>query len=94
MTIATLKNSLMVSVQKEFEHNITQQLYVSGQLWDMVELLKDNTLSIITSAYIQHEKKDKKVFVEDLLHKNQELESKIGSRVKDAIRKEVELYFQ
>lgn len=94
MTPMALKNALMVSVQREYEHNITQQLYVSGQLWNMIELLKDNVMSVITSSYVQHEKSTIKEYTNDLLLKDQELESKIGSKVKMAIRKEVELYFQ
>ncbi len=94
MTAPIFKNALLVAVQKEYEHNITQQLYVSQQLWDMIELLKDNTMSIITSSYIEHEKKSNDEFASDLIAKNNILESQIGAKVKSAIRKEVELYFQ
>ena len=52
-----LKTILLVSVQKEYEHNITQQLYVSGQLWKMIELYKDQTINAITQSYINMERK-------------------------------------
>ncbi len=94
MTANALKNALMVSVQKEYEHNLTQQIYVSGQLWDMVELLKDNTLSVITSAYIDTERQDIEAFANALYQRGSELDQKIGDKVKAAVRKEVELYFQ
>lgn len=94
MTSASLKNALLVSIQKEYEHNITQQLYVSQQLWDMVELLKDNTLSVVTTAYIENEKNSVEDFANDLISKNAVLERQVGSKVKSGIRKEVELYFQ
>lgn len=94
ITASTLKNVIIVSIQKEYEHNITQQIYVSRQVWEMLQLLKDNTISLVTSAYLKNEKASADEFVSELLVMNRELELKLGSKVKDAIRKEVELYFQ
>ena len=39
--------ALALAVQQEFEHNTTQQLYVSENLWNIVKLTKDNTIGII-----------------------------------------------
>ena len=89
-----LKNAILISVQKEFEHNLTQQLYVSAQLWEMVELLKDETISLVTASFLNTEKKGLEPFVADLYEKSDLVELKFGSKVKDAIKKEVEIYFQ
>lgn len=89
-----LKNALLIAVQKEFEHNLTQQLYVSAQLWEMVELLKDETIAAITASFIQSEKASLGAFESDLYARNGSVEQQFGSRVKAAIRKEVQLYFQ
>jgi len=93
MTSNALKNAILISVQKEFEHNITQQLFVSSQLWEMVQLYKDNIISVVTASYIKNERNGIEDFVNDLYSIDKELESKMGSKVKQAIRKEVELYF-
>lgn len=45
-----LKNSMLVSIQQEFEHNISQQVYVSQSLWKIVSLAKDQTITIITKV--------------------------------------------
>jgi len=66
-----LKTILLVSVQKEYEHNITQQLYVSGQLWKMIELYKDQTINAITQSYITMERQGKDAYVNDLFTHNQ-----------------------
>lgn len=90
----TLKNSIIVTIQKEYEHNLTQQIYLSRQLWDMITLIKDNTIALVTSTYLKNEKASQDEFLTNLMAVSQELETKLGSRVKEAIRKEVELYFQ
>ncbi|TAE14928.1 MAG: hypothetical protein EAZ47_10830 [Bacteroidetes bacterium] len=41
---------LASTVKEEFEHNITQQLYVSATVWQAVEQLKDNTLTYINQV--------------------------------------------
>lgn len=51
MSNTDLYNTLMISIQKEFEHNQVQQLYVSDQLWEIIKTAKDNVLSLIMSQY-------------------------------------------
>lgn len=94
MSSNALKNAILISIQKEFEHNITQQLFVSSQLWEMIQLYKDNIVSVITASYIKNERTGIENFVNDLYEIDRELETKMGVKVKQAIRKEVELYFQ
>jgi len=50
-----LKNTMLISVQKEFEHNIAQQLYTSRQLWDIIRLAKDDILAFIDNQSRQVE---------------------------------------
>lgn len=94
MTVNHLKNAMLIAVQKEFEHNLTQQLYVSAQLWEMVELLKDETMAAVTASFIQSEKATLSDYESDLYTRNNALEQQFSSRVKAAIRKEVQIYFQ
>ncbi len=37
----------MIAIQQEFEHNITQQVYVSEQLWQIVKIARDDMVNII-----------------------------------------------
>jgi hypothetical protein len=41
---------LTQSVRQEFEHNITQQIYVSAEAWDAVRNLKEQNLLIINQV--------------------------------------------
>lgn len=51
MSNTDLYNVLMISIQKEFEHNQVQQLYVSDQLWEIIKTAKDNVLSLIINQF-------------------------------------------
>lgn len=46
-TAASLKMSMMLTIQQEFEYNITQQVYVSDQLWQIIKISRDDTFNII-----------------------------------------------
>jgi hypothetical protein len=48
---------LTQSVRQEFEHNITQQIYVSSEAWDAVRNLKEQNLLIINqvASYLPQE---------------------------------------
>ncbi len=45
-----LKNAMIIAVQKEYEHNIAQQLYTSQKLWDIITLAKNDVISQINSV--------------------------------------------
>lgn len=43
--------SLIVSeIRTEYQHNITQQIYVSDRAWNVVKRVKDDTISVVTNA--------------------------------------------
>ena len=50
-TSAHLRMALMVAVQQEFEHNITQQVYVSDNLWKIVKIARDDVMNTINLVY-------------------------------------------
>ena len=45
-----LRSALLIAVQQEFEHNLTQQLYVSEELWAVLQAAKLKTMDIISLA--------------------------------------------
>lgn len=47
MQAGALRVALMMGIQQEYEHNLTQQIYVSEQLWEIIRLAKDNTVNLI-----------------------------------------------
>ena len=49
-TLKEMQLILIQNVRQEFEHNITQQIYVSAAAWDAVRNLKDQNLLIINQV--------------------------------------------
>lgn len=47
---ALLRMSMLIAIQQEFEHNITQQVYVSENLWQIVKVARDDTQNIINGV--------------------------------------------
>ncbi len=47
MNAADLKVALMVAIQQEYEHNISQQVYVSENLWKIISFAKNDTINVI-----------------------------------------------
>ena len=39
--------SLIHTIEKEFEHNITQQIYISDECWNVISTSKDSTIQLI-----------------------------------------------
>ena len=48
---AALRVGLLLAVQQEFEHNLSQQIYISDNLWQIIKLCKDDTLTVINGLY-------------------------------------------
>ena len=49
---ATALRSLMISVlNQEYNHNLSQQIYVSSQAWSMLKVVKEEIIVFINNAY-------------------------------------------
>ncbi len=50
MTINDLRMSMLISIQKEIEYNVTQQVYVGENLWQIVKLSRNQVTTIINEV--------------------------------------------
>jgi hypothetical protein len=50
MKVRELRGALLMAINQEFEHNVSQQLYVSETLWQIIRAAKNNTLALVTMA--------------------------------------------
>ena len=48
-TAAALRLKLLLNIQQEFEYNITQQVYVSEQLWQILKIAREDTMTVINT---------------------------------------------
>jgi hypothetical protein len=49
-TNAELHSELIAAVRTEFEHNLSQQIYVSPELWRVIAMAKNSVLSCINTC--------------------------------------------
>lgn len=94
MQAGALRVALMMAIQQEFEHNLTQQVYVSEKLWEIIKLSRTDTVNVVTSvAEGVDPKADANELVKALF---QSLENREGSPLltaQAAIKKEAGLLF-
>ena len=49
-TALQLQSTLLKNIRDEFEHNLSQQLYVSSEVWSMVKTSKEEIVKLINTA--------------------------------------------
>lgn len=47
MTVQQLRTALVISISKEYEHNLSQQIYVSAQVWRTIQSVREQELAMI-----------------------------------------------
>jgi hypothetical protein len=55
--IQEYENLLIKSIDQEYEHNLSQQIYVSSECWNLITAAKNATLQIIRQS-VMNEKND------------------------------------
>lgn len=83
-----LQSAILISIQKEYEHNVAQQIYISENLWNIIEFSKNNMLSIMADTKVSM---DMNTYTSDLLNAyNSQKINAIDAAI-SAIRKETHL---
>lgn len=66
-------NFLIAHIEQEFEHNLTQQIYISDKCWNIILAAKNTTIQIIRKTSISVEIADadkmREVIMSDLMEK-------------------------
>lgn len=71
---AKYENLLIKQVENEFEHNLSQQIYMSDECWNIIKAAKSATIQIIRSAGISEADSADKLR-EDILNQTMEKQS-------------------
>ncbi len=50
MTIGQLHKEMLITIRTEFEHNLSQQLYLSIEAWEEVRNAKEKTIKLLNSC--------------------------------------------
>lgn len=46
----TYENALITAIDQEFDHNLAQQIYLSGEAWNVIKTSKNATIGMIRKA--------------------------------------------
>lgn len=50
MTSKQIQTSMLNTIRAEFEHNLSQQVYMTSTAWELIKNAKSNTIKIINSS--------------------------------------------
>jgi hypothetical protein len=90
MTAAQLHSTLLSTIRSEFEHNLSQQIYMSQQAWEVVRNARSNMIKIINSeAEKMQANSSGMAFSRQLLEKIMELEQEPTRAAIDFIKCEI-----
>jgi hypothetical protein len=51
MTALQLHSALLTTIRSEFEHNLSQQIYMSPQAWEVVKNARSNMIKMLNSEF-------------------------------------------
>ncbi|OYU97069.1 MAG: hypothetical protein CFE21_01920 [Bacteroidetes bacterium B1(2017)] len=51
ISASQLKVDLIAAINSEYNHNLSQQLYVSAQAWQVIRVVKEEMINLINTAY-------------------------------------------
>ena len=87
-----LQQAMILAIQQEYEHNMTQQLYVSKSLWRIIQMAKEQTVEIISKCGDNvNNTEDATALMDKISLVMAELKTNPIDHAKMAIKKEMEL---
>jgi hypothetical protein len=94
MTAVQLQTELQNSIRHEYEHNLSQQTYVSAEAWQKVQLARNQILKIVNdSASELKEGASAATLGKLVLEKVMELKTPPSQVAVDFLKKEVNTLF-
>ena len=75
MTAGFLQQALLKTIRAEFEHNLSQQIYISNNAWLVIKSAKENVIKLINNAGDKVDKKApafelSKIIIESTINNN------------------------
>jgi hypothetical protein len=50
LTVKQMQNEMLRTIRSEFDHNLSQQIYISPQAWQMVKNARENVVKLINTT--------------------------------------------
>ncbi len=94
MTANQLHSELLTSIRTEFDHNISQQVYISNEAWDLIILARGKVINLINNA--TSEVKDEATALtlsQKVFEMTMELKTQPTREAMQFLKKEMEQFF-
>jgi len=94
MTARKFQQELLSIIRSEFDHNLTQQIYLSNDVWESIKSAKEDTIRIINTAAesiadtAPANELSKRIF--EIMMEQQEIPNK---KALDIIRREIQRFY-
>lgn len=93
-TVRDLRIMLNMTIEDEFNHNITQQMYMSEELWNIILLAKLEAVNMVKQvAAPLADEQPAQAFVDAFVQRSQDAPQTGHLQAQTAIKKEVSLLF-
>jgi hypothetical protein len=90
MTAVQLHSALLTTIRSEFEHNLSQQVYMSPQAWEVVRNARSNMIKLINTEFERlPANAPGMAFSKQLLEKVMELEKEPTRAAIDYVKAEI-----
>lgn len=94
ISVKELQSIVLNEIRSEYQHNITQQLYISSSTWDVVRKLKDDTIAMVNNGVSGLAKEATGVDLSrKILHHMADLEKNPYDLTLDLIKKDIHQLF-
>ena len=68
MRVGSLHSTLLATIREEYEHNMSQQLYISDNSWELVKAAKEDVVRLINSSAAKfNTEDDAKLFAQEII---------------------------
>lgn len=94
MTVGELHKQMLICIRAEFEHNLSQQLYVSTEAWEATRNAKERSIQLLNMCLHGLNPMDNAmVFSQAVFEKLIEIEKAPTQEAIDALKQEVRMLF-
>jgi len=92
MSVQELQRELLANIRSEFEHNLSQQVYISAATWEIIRNSKEQTIKLINSCANElHPDNNCMLLTKDIFEKLIEMDKAPNQVAIDKVKEEVML---
>jgi hypothetical protein len=94
MTAKQLHTELLSSIRAEFDHNISQQVYISNEAWDLIRTARAKVINLINTAADQvKDEATALTLSQKIFEQTMELKTQPITEAMEYLKKEMEQFF-